>query len=86
MEIRKALKVKCPYCQFENELGVGWQVVLHLEDGKPVVMTCDIESGGCDRPFVLQVDYMPVIAVSRIEPQPTIVVRPVPLKPGVEAA
>jgi hypothetical protein len=86
MEFRKALKVKCPYCQFENHLSDGWQVVLHLEDGKPVVMTCDSEAGGCDRLFVLQVDYMPVIAVSRIEPQPTIVVRPVPSKPGVEAA
>lgn len=43
------IKVKCPYCGHEN------RVLVEIQNGiqKREVTTCDLDSGGCDKDFVI---------------------------------
>jgi transcription elongation factor Elf1 len=38
----------CPYCGYSNHAWVKMD-----DDGKPLVVSCDPENGGCDRYFVV---------------------------------
>jgi hypothetical protein len=44
---KRLVYVKCPYCGLENRALTG------IYGGKELVV-CDIEDGGCDRPFVVE--------------------------------
>lgn len=69
MEVRRTLKVECPYCGHVNEIKTMYQDIKGIQDGKPVVLTCDLEEGGCDVPFVFQVNWEPVIKTAKIDAQ-----------------
>jgi hypothetical protein len=42
-------------CGFVNKITPAQSDYLNAQDGKPFVMTCDNEEGGCDRYFVVEV-------------------------------
>lgn len=44
------ISVKCPYCEFENRysINVSFSGLLDRQ-----MITCDLENGGCDIPFVV---------------------------------
>jgi hypothetical protein len=69
MEIKQTVAVKCPYCDENILLDKDVQSHLQIEPGRPFVLTCDADAGGCDKQFVVQVDFRPVVAVERIGPQ-----------------
>lgn len=53
------LHVECPYCG-----------TLHPQVSKttmPEVVYCDVECGGCDQPFVLEMHLKPTHTARRIE-------------------
>lgn len=56
MEFYGTLSIKCPMCGYVNKLShTSQKEYYHIESGKPFVMCCDSEEGGCDRYFVAEV-------------------------------
>lgn len=56
--------VKCPYCGFENKVYVGEDFYLPKK-----IITCDIDEGGCDKDFVIDVIKKIEIKTYKIEGQ-----------------
>ena len=56
----KVVRVKCPYCGFENKIYSG-------NDGEIDSMYCDVEEGGCDKLFGFQVNLVPKVRVWHME-------------------
>ena len=55
MQYHRTISIKCPMCGFVNKITPAQSDYLNAQDGKPFVMTCDNEEGGCDRYFVVEV-------------------------------
>lgn len=47
LEYLYPIKATCPYCGFENTLSPK----IITNSYTPIVVTCDYEEGGCDKPF-----------------------------------
>lgn len=56
MEFRIKLIVKCPMCGHLNKMDS--RAYYKVEPGRPFIMTCDSEEGGCDRYFVAQINVV----------------------------
>lgn len=61
------ISVKCPMCGHTNQVTDAWLDAIHAEYGKPFVMTCDNEEGGCDRVFVAKIVFTPSVRTSTVE-------------------
>lgn len=57
---RTYLEVICPYCEQLNNYTV------EMRWHNPTVYTCDAESGGCDRCFVLKLVFEPNVTICKI--------------------
>lgn len=54
------MKVKCPYCEFDNKLGTDRR-------GGYSFVTCDLEEGGCDKTFVVDITITRTATAKKIE-------------------
>lgn len=61
MKMPHRIRVKCPYCGYENT------VVPVPDNIRPFVVLCDIDDGpGCDRYFAVEIKFKPVVSTYRI--------------------
>jgi hypothetical protein len=55
MKYDRTLHVKCPMCGYDNKISEQQQNNLGVKEGRPFIVLCDNEEGGCDRYFVVEV-------------------------------
>lgn len=57
------MKFKCPYCGFE--ISLEYRFAKNMEGN--ALYTCEQDAGGCDKEFVFNVKWNPVVKTRRIE-------------------
>jgi hypothetical protein len=67
MEYTWTVHIICPMCGHDNKLTSEALKLYNAKDGRPFVMTCDNEEGGCDRYFVAEIVLTPTVRTSTID-------------------
>lgn len=56
--------VECPYCSHLNHYLIENKSNMYPDK---YIFTCDVEDGGCDTPFVIELALKPIIHTYKIE-------------------
>lgn len=60
----KFITVKYPYCQHDNKVNVQGVIV---GPDNPILISCDLDDGGCDKPFLVTVKLLYVASTFSID-------------------
>ena len=56
MEIKSwSANAHCPYCKFTNVINHKWDIPESARWGRPFILECDSEEGGCGRYFAAKI-------------------------------
>jgi len=57
MIFNKSVSIKCPMCDHKNVISTyDLRNSLNAEEGRPFIFLCNLDNGGCDRYFVVQIN------------------------------
>jgi hypothetical protein len=68
-----SIYIACPYCSHLHNLSSRTlEEVFHAQNGKPFVVVCDLEEGGCDKEFVARITLSQKVSCYEISREPSI--------------